>query len=171
MATSIERSLGRHRGEGGVSLIELLIFIVIVSGGLTGMLATMNTIVMRSADPMLQKQLLSISESLLDEISNKAFAPVEGGFTPSNQTCASFRTERARYDDIGDYQGISDCPIYSLADNAIVPGLENYRMSITVTASSALNGLPSTRARLISVRVAIGNEVLQLQGWRTSHGD
>lgn len=171
MVSSIEHSPHRLEHQRGVSLIELLIFIVIVSVGLTGMLATMNTIVMRSADPMVQKQLLSISESLLDEMTNKAFSPIEGGFSPSSQACASFRTERARYDDIGDYHGVTDCPIYSLADNAIVPGLENYRMSITVVGSTALNNLPANRARLITVRVAIGNETLQLQGWRTNHGD
>ena len=171
MALSIERNIAPDWRERGVSLIELLIFIVIVSVGLTGMLATMNTIVMRSADPMLQKQLLSISQSLLDEVTHKAFAQEEGGFSPSSQACTSFRTERARYDDIGDYHGITDCPIYSLADNAIVPGLENYRLSITVEANGGLNGLPSSRARRITVKVAIGNEWLELQGWRTNHGD
>ena len=55
----------RHRG---FTLIELIIFIVVVSAGLAGILSVMNTVVKSSADPMVRKQSIAIAESLLEEI-------------------------------------------------------------------------------------------------------
>lgn len=57
----------------GISLIELILFIVIIGVGLAGITVTYNTVVRRSADPMVRKQALAIAESLLLEIEQQAF--------------------------------------------------------------------------------------------------
>lgn len=158
------------RRQNGASLIELVIFIVIVSVGLSGMLATLSTTVRHSADPMIQAQLLVIAESMMDEIQARDFAPPALGFTPSSKACTSFRTERASYDDIADYDGITDCPIYSLADNAPVPGLTAYSVSVSVAGASGLNDLAASVAKKIVVTTRQGNESLVLEAWRTDYG-
>ncbi len=57
----------RHR-QHGISLIELIMFIVIVSVALAGILLVMNVTTKGSADPLIHKQALAIAESLLEEV-------------------------------------------------------------------------------------------------------
>lgn len=168
----------RCPAERGVSLIELVIFIVIVSIGLTGMLSTLSATLKHSADPMIQKQMLSIAESMMDEIQSKNFASAPDMPSPTSKACATYALERAElnkggsavyYDDVSDYDGVTDCPIYSLLGNQL-PGLESYRLSISVSGNGGLNGLSSSLAKLIVVTVQQGGERLVLQGWRTSYG-
>lgn len=54
--------------ERGVSFIEMIIFIVIISIAVAGVLLVMNNTTLRSGDPQLRKQALAIAESLLEEI-------------------------------------------------------------------------------------------------------
>ena len=54
--------------QRGISLIELIVFIVIVSVALAGILLVMNVTTKNSADPLIHKQALAIAESLLEEI-------------------------------------------------------------------------------------------------------
>ncbi len=54
--------------QRGISLIELIMFIVIVSASLAGILGVMNLVTRHSADPLVHKQALAIAESLLEEI-------------------------------------------------------------------------------------------------------
>lgn len=156
--------------QHGVSLIEILIFLVIVSVGLAGMLSTFQATVLRSADPLIQKQMLAIAESLLDEILARDFAPGDDSFAPTDKACATFRVERAQYDDVSDYDGVSDCPVYSLSDNAVVPGLEAYRISIAAANADGLNGLNSVDARKVVVTVRQADQSLTMEGWRTNYG-
>ena len=58
----------RQMPQRGFTLIELIIFIVVVAAGLAGILSVMNTVVKSSADPMIRKQTIAIAESLLEEI-------------------------------------------------------------------------------------------------------
>ncbi|MBI5626895.1 MAG: prepilin-type N-terminal cleavage/methylation domain-containing protein [Nitrosomonadales bacterium] len=54
--------------QRGVSLIELIMFIVIVSVAVAGILLVMNVTTRGSADPLIHKQALAIAESLLEEV-------------------------------------------------------------------------------------------------------
>jgi MSHA pilin protein MshD len=55
--------------EAGISMIELLVFIVIIGVAATGLLSTLTYTNSRSADPLQRKQAMLIAEALLDEIS------------------------------------------------------------------------------------------------------
>lgn len=69
-----DRMSGRNgKAQAGISLIELVMFIVIVSVGLVGILSVMNVTTKHSADPLIRKQALAIAESLLEEIELQAF--------------------------------------------------------------------------------------------------
>lgn len=61
------------RAERGVSLVELIIFIVVVSVAVVGVLAAINLGTRTSADPMVQKQALAAAEALLEEVQLQPF--------------------------------------------------------------------------------------------------
>ncbi len=54
--------------QRGISLVELIMFIVIVSVALAGILLVMNVTTRGSVDPLIHKQALAIAESLLEEV-------------------------------------------------------------------------------------------------------
>src|SRR4051812_30392980 len=54
--------------EQGLTLVELVMFIVIVSVAVVGVLQVLNLTTKHSADPQLRKQALSIAEALLEEV-------------------------------------------------------------------------------------------------------
>ncbi|MDP4027633.1 MAG: prepilin-type N-terminal cleavage/methylation domain-containing protein [Gallionella sp.] len=87
----------RH-DQRGLTLIELIMFIVIVSVGLAGILLVINTVVKSSADPVVRKQSIAMADAILEEVLLKAYQNPAGGFIPTN--CA---VERALFDDASDY--------------------------------------------------------------------
>ncbi len=54
--------------QAGISLIELVMFIVIIGVAVVGILSVMNITTKSSADPIVRKQALAVAESLLEEI-------------------------------------------------------------------------------------------------------
>lgn len=70
------------KNEAGISLIEMIIFILVVAVAFTGiMMATLNT-TLHSADSMIRIRTVELSQSLLEEIYLKAYdhtSPVGGG--------------------------------------------------------------------------------------------
>lgn len=54
--------------QRGISLVELIMFIVIVSVALAGILLVLNVTTRGSVDPLIHKQALAIAESLLEEV-------------------------------------------------------------------------------------------------------
>jgi MSHA pilin protein MshD len=65
--------INRFRRQRGLTLIELIMFIVIVSVALVGVLTVFNVTTRSSADPMIRKQMLAIAESLLEEVMLQPF--------------------------------------------------------------------------------------------------
>ena len=66
------------RRQIGLTLIELVVFIVIVSVAIVGVLTVLNITVMRSSDPLVQKQAQALAEGLLEEIQTAYFAYCDG---------------------------------------------------------------------------------------------
>src|SRR5438309_11774650 len=61
------------RAEHGISLVELIVFIVIVSVAVAGVLGALSMATRASADPLIQKQALAIAEALLEEVQLQPF--------------------------------------------------------------------------------------------------
>src|SRR5262245_41965264 len=57
----------------GATLVEVVLFIVIIATALTAVLGTLNLTVGRSADPLVARQALSIAESLLQEVMSQPY--------------------------------------------------------------------------------------------------
>jgi Tfp pilus assembly protein PilV len=59
--------------ERGVSLVELVVFIVIVSAAVAGIIGVMSITTQSSADPVVRKQALAIAEAVLEEVQLQPF--------------------------------------------------------------------------------------------------
>jgi len=151
-------SCARRRAHG-FSLVELIVFIVVVGLGLAGVLAVLNMGVFRSADPLVRKQALMIAEQMLEEILLQPIGPNPG-------TC-TYAT-RAACDDVDDYGSISDTPIRDLQGNP-VPGLESYYVKVSVEQTTELPGIPATAARRVLVQVSGPAVQIELWGYRAQY--
>ena len=152
----------------GVSLIELIMFIVIVSVALTGILAVMNVTTRGSADPLVRKQALAVAESLLEEVELQDFNSASG--VTNAVTQANRSTE---YHIVNDYNGFNmPAPpgIYALNDSVTpIAGLTGYSASVTVGAPVTI-GAPAAIAVLITVTVTDPQtNQIQISGYRTQY--
>lgn len=59
--------------QHGVTLIEMIVFIVMISIAVAGILGVMSLVTAQSADPLRRKQALMIAESLMEEVQMAAF--------------------------------------------------------------------------------------------------
>lgn len=134
----------------GFTLIELIIFIVVVSVGMVGILKVMDVTVKSSADPMVRKQALALADSILEEIMQKDYA---------HDASAPMGTNRATYDNVSDYDGLTQTAFTDLPT-----ALSVYDIRIVV-ASQILNGVPMKK---ISVTVSRhnGSESVTLSAYR-----
>lgn len=157
-----------RRSQRGTSLIELIMFIVIVSFALTGILVVMNTVVRHSADPLIHKQAIAVAESLLEEIELQDF------ISQSGVTNAVSQSNRAsEYHIVGDYNGYDTTAdgggIFPVSGVASIAGLESYNANVVV-ADAALGGISAGSAVLITVTVTDPQgEDIQISGYRTAH--
>jgi MSHA pilin protein MshD len=61
------------RSAAGMSLIEVVVFIVVLAIGIAATLVVYNRVTSASVDPMVRKQALAIASSLLEEIELQPF--------------------------------------------------------------------------------------------------
>ncbi len=165
------RPLGRSHPQRGVSLIEAVLFIVVVSIALVVVLKAFDIANQGSADPVLRRQSLAIAQSLLDEISFKPFGSAatddvaQGGFA-GPYTSAN----RQWFDDVDDYNGFSMNVdgIRSLDDTALT-GLGHYQASVAVVAA-AFGSVPATAGYRITITVTDPSGAqLALEGYRANY--
>lgn len=138
--------------QRGFTLIELIIFMVVVSAGLAGILTVMNTVVKSSADPMVRKQAMALADSILEEIVLKAYADPDG---------VSGETTRETMDDVADYHGKTNALFTDLPTD-----LAAYAIAISVTDDAATLGVS---AKKVTVTVSRGSESVQLTGFRANY--
>jgi len=62
--------------QKGISLIELIMFIAIISIALAGIMLVMDQTTGHSADTLLREQALTIAESRLEEIESQKFSDI-----------------------------------------------------------------------------------------------
>lgn len=73
--------------QGGLTLIELIVFVVVVGLAVTGVLVVFNQAVRGSADPLVRKQAVALAESLLTEVLLQPFTycdPQDAANDPNN---------------------------------------------------------------------------------------
>ncbi len=153
----------RHN-QRGVSLIELILFIVIVGAALAGILLVMNVTTRGSADPLVHKQALAIAESLLEEVelmpftfcdpddanASSAVAATGGCAVATNEESAMIGPEagEARYSAVTPFDNVSDYNGFTMAAGALldITGNPVGPAGYTVAVAVANNGMPAAGA-------------------------
>jgi MSHA pilin protein MshD len=173
--------------QGGLTLVELIMFIVIVSVGIAGVLVAMNVTVQHSADPLITKQALAIAESLLEEIELQPYticdptddnvttataanecASLAQGIGPSPSNASRFtQLNIPRFNNVGDYAGYSMNPVIDISGSPVA-ALSAYRADVSISnPAAAINGVPASEILKIDVRVrGPSNTDLTLTGYR-----
>ncbi|MGQ0546253.1 MAG: type IV pilus modification PilV family protein [Betaproteobacteria bacterium] len=181
----------RASAQRGVSLVELIVFIVVVSTAVMGVLGALNVATRSSADPMLQKQALAIAEALLEEIQLQPFTYCDpddaaaasalssadctggaGGPNDENRLPLGPEAGEARasattpFDNVSDYNGFAMGPGITDLTGAAIAGLGNYSASVAV-ANQGLGAVPPADSLLITVTVTgPGDTTVVLHGYR-----
>lgn len=185
--------VGRHGGkQQGVSLVELLLFIVIVGIALAGVLSIYTVSISASANPAMRKQALSVAQALLAEIEQQPFTYCDPG-DPNLSTAASTAactggaansedqggaalagpmpagetrySSSTPFNNVADYGGFSMSPIYALDDPG-TPLLAGYSASVSISRAGSSFSLPDDAVLRISVRVWGGLADITLVGYR-----
>lgn len=143
-----------QRAQRGATLVEAVLFIVIISVALASILGLMSLAVGHSADPMILRQSTAVAESLLQEVMAQPFTQndLDGGANAIGPEAGESRgSASAPFDHVDDYDGLTLTGI-SAADGSAISGLENYNASVSVEAV-ALNGIASSDGLLVRVTV------------------
>ena len=188
-------SLGAKSAEQGLSLIELIVFIVVVGIGLAGVLMAINMGVQHSADPMVRKQALAAAESLLEEIELQPFtfcnptdtaapfATSSAGCTTAAQSMdnsANWGVSKSRYgppppatgffNNVADYNGFTMTGTLNDIFQQSSTRLSGYNASVSVTQVGTGFGLASNADALrIDVTVTGGGNSITVTGFRFRH--
>ena len=160
------------RHHRGFTLIEVIIFIVVVGAGMAGILSVSASVVKSSADPLVRKQALAIADSILEEILQKEFCdPGTVNRTTSPPTCGAQTVETARTDmnDVDDYNGQTQTLFNSASVGGWPVTLDGYAVSIAVVADTAVIGTAAVPAKKVTVTVGRGTESVALVGYRGNY--
>ena len=137
----------------GFSLIELIVAIVVLAVGATGMLIQINQAIQHSADPQIFQQANSIARSYLEETLLNSFCdpdvstncPTFCSGANACTICSAGEASRDLFDDVCDYDSINDTAGAVDQTGTAIAGLEAYNVNVTVSdAGVTLQGQPST---------------------------
>ncbi len=138
------------RTHNGFTLVELIIYIVILAIGSVSILTAIQTWDSKSSDHLIQKQAINIAESIMDEVNAMPFTlcdpqdfnvltaltysdctiPQSGlGPAPSTESRGDALDP---YDNLFDYHNWSMTGI-SYIDNTSIPELANYNSNVFLT--------------------------------------
>lgn len=166
--------LGAHKG---VTLVELILFMLIVSIAVIGVTRIMNLTSVASTDPLREKQALALAESMLEEIQLQAFTfcdPDDANAMTANSPadCASAvqglgpsagetRNAEPRFDNVGDYAGYGPVSATDIQGQTITD-LQAYTVQVTETLEAAC----ANACIRIDVTASIDDVKVVLTGYR-----
>lgn len=179
---------GRY-GQRGVTLIEAIVFMIVVSVGVVGLVSVMGPMVKYSAEPMRQKQMAAIAESLLSEALHQPYTWCDpddpaastatayagcatsqdmGGAALTSATPAGEARGNAgpgtTLDNVADYGGFGMDSVSDAAGNNAMTG---YKADIAVVRAGTTLGLADNAAALaVTVTISRDGETYALTGYR-----
>ena len=176
------------RTQQGLTMIELVIFIVIVSVAVVGILAVLNLTTRHSADPLPRKQALAIAEALLEEVELMPFTDCDPDYyEPVGQTCAPGRNEAmgpetgevrgslaTPFDNVNDYNGFTLAGGGSdIGGMVAVPAGYSATVAVVQDATFGPGGSPLPAADALRITVTVtynnGSDSITLTGYRTRY--
>jgi len=148
----------------GVSLVELIVFIAIISVGVAGILGVMNFTTLASAQPLPQKQALAIAEAYLEEVLAMPFtycdpddlnaATAESAAAPNGSPTRCDTTREAigaegetrgstttPYDNVNDYNSFPAAAPSTIDNPGVtITDLGSYNVTVAVVAEALTAG-------------------------------
>jgi MSHA pilin protein MshD len=173
----------------GISLIEVVIFIVVVAIGFTALFLLQSNVMRGTVDPLVRKQALALASSLMEEIQLRGFTYCDPG-DPNVYTAASTadcttaealgleagesHATRSTLDNVSDYAtfpGMSDAGIVDISGVPIsATELAGYAVAISVAnigAGELAQVTDTTDGLRITVTVSGPTGIsVSLQGYR-----
>jgi MSHA pilin protein MshD len=147
------------RRERGLSLIEVVVFIVVLGIAIAGMAILYNQVTLASVDPLVRKQAVAIANSLMEEIQLRPFTfcdPDDPAVFDANSTadCDPLKVENmgpenfapfgletrsgaARFDNVNDYNNLSLLAGIQDVNGSPILGLELYTARVDVVNAGA----------------------------------
>lgn len=182
----------------GFTLVELVVFISIVSVAVAGVVGALSYVNRSSANPLVQRQAMAIAEALLQEIQQTSFsycdpndtnaatatsyagcaADSQQALTGPSPATESRYNQSNTFDNVADYGNFTmpdaNCAgICLLGDATPINGLTGYVASVALAAvggSSSFPGLSSDAALQITVTVTgPANTRVVLRGYRVRY--
>jgi len=168
--------------QGGFTLIETIIVIVLLGAMMAGMTALFVNNINNSHRPFLRQRALAVADAFMDEILSKQWneaAPLGGGCVntgsgscPAGPAVAAIGIDgetRPTYDDIDDYHGLNQSPPQE-SSGANMPGYVGFTATVTVAQpGTAWNGIPAADVRRITVSVTSSNgETVAVSAYRVN---
>lgn len=146
----------------GYSLIELIVTIVLTTIVMVLFYNIFGQSQLGSVSPVMQVKAAQLAQGYLEEISLKRFdenSPAGNGQrcnSPSAPACSGSLTSdsetRAQFDDIDDYNGLTDAPPQDALGNART-GFNGFSVSITVTYAGGDFGFAAQDLKRIQLTV------------------
>jgi MSHA pilin protein MshD len=154
---------GQGNKQSGVSMVELIMFIVIISIAVAGILLVMNKVSGHSADALVRKQALAVAESLLEEIELQDFISASGATNAVTQA-----NRASEYHIVSNYNNFATSGIFPVS-GVVIAGLANYNASVAVSGV-ALGNIAAASSVLITVSVTDPqNNAILISGYRTAY--
>lgn len=177
---------GAKLRQRGVSLLEMIMFLVIVSIALVGLLSTMNLTSQPGAQPIRTKQALMIAESLMEEVMLARFTWCDADdaevFTAADPSACTLietvgRSGEARpYNHVNDYVtafGAEQAAFNNAANALVDAGGTPYPTAYSATLKLeelALNGVGAGDGASIKISISVTdtttNQIVRLESYR-----
>ena len=173
--------------QAGATLIEVIVFVVVVSIAAAAVLGALQWAARASPDPMLRKQALAIAESLIEEISLQPFTwcdPTDANVATATSAmgCATLaeangpESGESRYsttrpfNNVNDYDGFSMAGIRNVLNDPVT-GLEGFTATASVQPVT-LSDAAGTGAAALRISVSVTgptNVSVSLETFRSRH--
>lgn len=154
-----------NKRQAGVTLVELIVAMVIITVGIGGMTVAFTRTSVNSAHPLVQKQMAVIAEGILEEVLLKPFDSTDPGLP----------LVRSEFNDVQDFQGYGlnaaqTGPVLGITDvNGVpIPGLETYGVVVRIEQPATMLS-DGVQALKITVTVTRDGFSYVLTGWRTDY--
>lgn len=140
--------------SAGMTLVELVIVIVIISFGAAASIKAFSVLSGHSADAMIQMRMVSLAQIYSDEIMSRRFDEDtgNGGVPPYNGCRITDDGEtRDNYDDVDDYNAITDeSPAF--ADQTLAALYAGYLVSVAVDCDNSV-GVNTGGAKRVDITI------------------
>jgi MSHA pilin protein MshD len=163
----------RSRARRGFTLIESLISVLIVSGVLLAALRTFGAIARVRLIETDRTLAYGLADQMLKEVMQCYFKEIHGGGSTLGPDPGE---TRATYDDVDDYDGLSDSPP-QLKDGTVLTEFTGWTRSVSVTcvrpespAVAANAGDPQVLKRIVVTVKSPRGVTISLVGLRSSDG-